>query len=426
MAHTETSGRPMTRTSTSDVTIDSLDDRRGPKSLGAWCAERLYAALGPFPFRVQLWNGMVLAPPRGPACGTLKIGSAWTLLRILLRPGRCVGEAYRSGAIDVDGDLVGVLESVFRRWPEREDRPRSLRPSRFSTLRRARANARHHYDLGNDFYRLWLDDRMIYTCAYFPSPDLDLEQAQIAKMNHVCRKLRLQPGDRVLEAGCGWGALARHMAVHYGAYVTPCNVSPEQIRYARARAVQDGLGDRVRFIEDDFRNVGGTYDAFVSVGMLEHVGRRNQRDVGQVIHQRLDPRHGRGLLHFIGRNRPRALNPWIRRRIFPGAYPPTVGEVLVRVLEPWNFSVLDVENLRRHYELTLAHWRTRFERAADLVAAMFDDAFVRDWRLYLAGSQAAFATGWLQLFQVSFARAQHDDLPWSRAHLHPEERCGAV
>jgi cyclopropane-fatty-acyl-phospholipid synthase len=293
-------------------------------------------------------------------------------------------------------------------------------------LRRARRRVRQHYDLGNEFYRLWLDDEMVYTCAYFPSPDLGLEEAQIAKLDHVCRKLRLRPGDRVLEAGCGWGALARHMAVSYGARVTACNVSREQIHYARERAEQAGLGDRVTFLEEDFRNVGGRYDVFVSVGMLEHVGRRNYGDLGRVIHERLDPERGRGLLHFIGRNHHLPLNTWIRRRVFPGAYPPTLAEVLEGVLEPWDFSVLDVENLRLHYERTLALWRTRFENTADLAATMFDDAFVRTWRLYLSGSQAAFSTGWLQLFQLTFARPRDNDLPWSRAGLYAEEPLGEL
>ena len=174
----------------------------------------------------------------------------------------------------------------------------------------------------------------------------------------------------------------------------------------------------MRYIEDDFRNVGGTYDAFVSVGMLEHVGLRHYADLGRVIHERLDPRRGRGLLHFIGRNRPRALDTWVRRRIFPGAYPPTLSEVFTRVLQPWDFSVLDVENLRLHYARTIEHWRERFERTADLATSMFDEPFVRAWRLYLASSQAAFATGWLQLFQVSFARGHDDHLPWTRAELY--------
>jgi cyclopropane-fatty-acyl-phospholipid synthase len=192
------------------------------------------------------------------------------------------------------------------------------------------------------------------------------------------------------------------------------NVSAEQTAYARRRAASEGLADRVRFVEDDYRNVSGTYDAFVSVGMLEHVGVSEYETLGRVMDRSLTDR-GRGLLHFIGRNRPMALNAWIRKRIFPGAYTPALGEVFERVLEPQNFSVLDVENLRLHYAKTLEHWSRRFDAEAAGIAAMFDENFVRAWRLYLAGSQAAFNTGFMQLFQVVFARGASNAIPWTRA-----------
>jgi cyclopropane-fatty-acyl-phospholipid synthase len=153
---------------------------------------------------------------------------------------------------------------------------------------------------------------------------------------------------------------------------------------------------------------------FVSVGMLEHVGAGDYPTLGDVIHRSLGG-HGRGLLHFIGRNNPMPLNPWIRKRIFPGAYPPTLREVCEHVLEPHRFSVLDVENLRLHYAKTLDHWRQRFECSSDQVQRMFDEAFVRAWRLYLAGSYASFATGYMQLFQVVFARGTSNAIPWTRA-----------
>jgi cyclopropane-fatty-acyl-phospholipid synthase len=220
----------------------------------------------------------------------------------------------------------------------------------------------------------------------------------------------------VVEAGCGWGALALHMARQHGVSVRAFNISREQITYARELARAQGLAERVEFIEDDYRNVAGQYDAFVSVGMLEHVGREHYRELGRVIDRCL-PAHGRGLIHSIGRNRPLRLNAWMERHIFPGAYPPTLREMM-EIFEPHNLSVLDVENLRLHYAKTTAHWLARFEHSAERIASMFDARFVRAWRLYLAGSTAAFTTGSMQLFQVSFARAQHNDMPWTRAHLY--------
>jgi cyclopropane-fatty-acyl-phospholipid synthase len=175
----------------------------------------------------------------------------------------------------------------------------------------------------------------------------------------------------------------------------------------------------VEFVEDDYRNVTGTYDVFVSVGMLEHVGLADFPTLGRVIDRSLTD-HGRGLLHFIGRDHPAPLNPWIRKRIFPGAYPPTLGEVFDRVLDPQGLSVLDVENLRMHYAMTLEQWGRRFESSAADIAEMFDESFVRAWRLYLAGSQAAFSTGWMQLFQLVFARSGGNTLWWTRDEDRPQ------
>ena len=253
---------------------------------------------------------------------------------------------------------------------------------------------------------------MVYTCAYFPTPDTSLEDAQTAKLDLVCRKLWLQPGETVVEAGCGWGALALHMARHYGVTVKAYNVSREQIRTARERAKAAGLDGRVEFIDDDYRAIRGQFDVFASVGMLEHVGLRNYRCLGEVIDRCLRP-GGRGLIHSIGRDEAGPLNSWIEKRIFPGAYAPCLREMM-QVLEPRRFSVLDVENLRLHYALTLQHWLDRFEAASSRVAEMFDEGFVRAWRLYLAGSLAGFRTGTLQLFQVLFARHASNDIPWTR------------
>jgi cyclopropane-fatty-acyl-phospholipid synthase len=188
------------------------------------------------------------------------------------------------------------------------------------------------------------------------------------------------------------------------------------VAFARDRAAQEGLGDRVEYVQEDYRNIEGHYDAFVSVGMLEHVGTPQYRELGEVIRRSLG-RDGRGLIHTIGRNRPKPLNAWIEKRIFPGAYPPTLRQMM-DIFENTPFSVLDVENLRLHYARTLRHWRERFEQHRERVSEMFDEQFVRAWRLYLHGSEAAFSAGELQLFQVVFAHHDNNDIPGSRAHLY--------
>ena len=377
-----------------------------------WVLARIQRTVASAPIRFELWDGFKLDSVAGPRVGSIRFRNRRALLGWVWDPDLNFGEAYMTGAVETCGDLVSILEAIYRALETAKPRSWWLwQPS--NNGRAAKHNVHHHYDLGNDFYRLWLDGEMLYTCAYFPTPGATLEEAQIAKMDLVCRKLRLASGDRVIEAGCGWGSLALFMARQYGVSVRAFNISSEQIAYARSRAKDEGLADRVEFVEDDYRNVHGACDVFVSVGMLEHVGAPDYPTLGRVIDRSLSE-NGRGLLHFIGRNQPAPLNPWIRKRIFPGAYAPALSEVFEQVLEPHAFSVLDVENLRLHYAKTLEHWRQRFNASAPHVSAMFDETFVRAWDLYLAGSEAAFSTGSLQLFQVLFARGASNAVPWTR------------
>ena len=394
---------------------------RHPTRLYTCIVHRVLDALGRPPVRFLLWGGVEVYAGGEPPIGTVTIPDRATLLRLVRDPEMTLGDGYSDGSIRIEGDLARLLETVFRASERARPLPRwmswSLEPvRRRNTLRASRRHIHHHYDIGNDFYRLWLDEQLVYTCAYFPTPETSLEQAQIAKMDRVCRKVELQPGQWVVEAGCGWGSLALHMARHYGVKVRAFNISHEQIEYARHEARRQDLVDRVEFIEDDCRNIHGTYDAFVSVGILEHVGPEQYRELGRVIGRSLS-HSGRGLIHSIGRNRARKTSEWLVRRIFPGGYIPSLREVM-DVLEPSDLSVLDIENLRLHYARTLQHWLDRFEKSTGQVAEMFDEAFVRAWRLYLCGSIASFLSGNLQLFQVVFARGRSNDIPWTREHLY--------
>ena len=399
----------------------------GFSSIERWLLQRLRRSIVDLPIRLVLRGREELSPAAGTdAVATVSIADRRTLARLLFSPEIAFGDGYTDGRIVVDGDLVQLMEHVIRLMrltrPEgwwRRMSSRWLQRVQANTVAGSARNIHHHYDLTTDFYRLWLDSRLVYTCAYFPSPSVSLEQAQIAKMDHVCRKLQLQPGETVVEAGCGWGALALHMAKNYGVKVKAFNISREQILVARSLAATEGLSGRVEFIEDDYRNISSRCDVFASVGMLEHVGIENYRELGRIIHRKIGD-SGRGLLHFIGRNRPgMTFSPWIRKRIFPGAYTPALRE-MTDLLEPWDFSVLDVENLRLHYARTLEHWLSRFEAATPQITRMFGPEFVRAWRLYLAGSTAAFRVGTLQLFQVAFAGAACRHIPWTRAHLYTE------
>jgi cyclopropane-fatty-acyl-phospholipid synthase len=407
-----------------------IDDDRDHRSVGRSSAlERVLArqlleALEQPPISLILWDGEEIESAAARSVGRVHIRDRGAFYKVLMNADLHFGDLYSVARIEVDGGLVEFLEHAYRAVHASVRRSRLAklwahllnRPSA-NTLTGSRRNIHHHYDLGNDFYRLWLDDAaMQYTCAYFPDPGLTLEQAQTAKMDHVCRKLQLRPGERVAEAGCGWGGLALHMARHYGARVRAYNISHEQIVYARSRAKALGLDRQVEYVEDDYRNIDGEYDAFVSVGMLEHVGCDHYTGLGDVVDRCLTA-SGRGLIHSIGRNRPEKMNAWVEKRIFPGAYPPTLREMM-DIFEPHDFAVLDVENLRRHYALTLRHWLARYAAHAPRALELVGPERARTWHLYLAGSIAAFEAGSLELFQVLYTRKESQRFPWTRARLY--------
>ncbi len=394
------------------------------RSMEARMMRRLLAVLGEPPLEFVLWTGETITGTNPQVVARIGIASRATLLGLVRDPQVRFGDAYSDGTITIEGDLVALLEGIYRSGQRAGAGATTLRKlgkllqrrKQTNTLAGSRENIHHHYDIGNDFYSLWLGSTMAYTCAYYPTEEAKLDEAQVAKFDHVCRKLRLRAGETVVEAGFGWGGLGMHMARHYGVKVRAFNISREQVAYAREKAKREGLDSRVEFIQDDYRNITGRYDAFVSVGMLEHVGVENYPELGRVASNSLSS-NGRGLIHSIGRNRPAPLHPWITRRIFPGAYPPSLGEMM-QIFEPWQLSVLDVENIRLHYAKTLHHWLGLYEKNVDRVRHMFDDKFVRMWRLYLAGSIAGFTTGTLQLFQVVFAPRDNNNIPLTRAHLH--------
>lgn len=371
---------------------------------------------------VRLWNGeeFCLSEERPVAC--LEFRDRRAILELMTSTSVGFGECYSKGIIEVHGDLVAFADEITRAITERQrgqyyrHKLRSLLASlRSNTLSRSLRNVHHHYDLGNDFYRLWLDPRMVYTCAYYETADATLEEAQLAKLDHVCRKLKLRPGLDVIEAGCGWGSLAMHMVEHYGVRVTAYNNSAEQISHARDEAARRNLdASKLKFVQDDYRTIDQRCDVFVSIGMLEHVGLKNYRALGALVRRCLKP-GGLGLIHSIGRSRPAPIDPWIARYIFPGGHIPSLGE-MAQIFEPYEFSVLDVENLRLHYARTCRAWLANFELVRNEVSAMYSEEFARAWRLYLAGASAGFHTGTLQLYQVLFAPPGNNNVPWTRKY----------
>ncbi|MBE0487308.1 cyclopropane-fatty-acyl-phospholipid synthase family protein [Marinobacter sp.] len=413
-----------TKTNVLSLPLNAGQVDREPHNYERWLLTKLMRMAGSPPIRFRLWNGDVIEPERPPARFTLHLRDHKALYSLVANPNLAFGDLYSAGRLDVEGDLPDLMESLYRsvhaarqKWPRWLDALWRNHTPRSTGIAEAKENIHHHYDLGNEFYQLWLDQaEMQYTCAYYESADNTLEQAQLAKLEHVCRKLRLKPGMTVVEAGCGWGGLARYMARNYGVKVHSYNISREQLAYAQSESERQGLNNLITYVEDDYRNITGQFDAFVSIGMLEHVGKENYQALSELIKRSLKP-DGIALLHSIGRNRPMLMNAWIEKRIFPGAYPPSIGEFMA-ICEHGDFSVLDVENLRLHYAQTLNHWTERFEANAEHVTAMYDEHFTRAWRLYLAGSVAAFRAGSLQLFQVVFSHGDNNQLPQSRQDLY--------
>lgn len=372
---------------------------------------------------LRLWDGDEFSVSDGNPVACIEFRDRRAILKLLTSPSVGFGECYSNGLIEIHGDFLACANEISRCFTHQRDqhywwhRIRSMVAAmRGNSLSRSRHNVHHHYDLGNDFYKMWLDERMVYTCAYFERPEATLAEAQVAKLDHVCRKLKLEPGQKVVEAGCGWGALAMHMAERYGVTVTAYNNSTEQVTFAREAARDRGLSDRVEFVLDDYRTIDDQYDAFVSIGMLEHVGFGHFRTLGDLINRCLRP-NGLGLIHTIGRSHPRPPDPWISKHIFPGGHIPSLGE-MAAVFEPHKFSVLDVENLRLHYARTCAAWLENFEAVSEQVSELYSEEFVRMWRLYLGGSSAGFQSGTLQLYQVLFARYGNNSIPLTRDYQY--------
>ena len=346
--------------------------------------------------------------------------------RILLNPELALGEAYTDGTMTIEGDdLIGFLQLIMRfrtgaGWSVL-DLLMKLNKARnwladLNPARKARANVAHHYDLTGEIYDAFLDRNKQYTCAYFREPGMTLDEAQLAKMQHIGRKLLLRPGMRVLDIGCGFGTFAVYLAREFGARVTGITLSEVQLAEARARANAAGVTDLVDFRLQDYRSVGGQFDRVVSVGMMEHVGRPHLTTYFRKVRDLLTP-NGVALIHYIGRPvAPMRISPWFQKYIFPGAYCPSLSQVLP-ILEREQVALCDLEVWRGHYDPTLAAWRANFDAHAERVLALTDARFIRMWRYYLASAEVSFSEGLLTIHQLQLARSQ-SAVPASRDYLY--------
>lgn len=346
---------------------------------------------------------------------------------ITVDPTLALPEAYMNGEIDmVEGDLLDLLEIVYTNsgmvnagafWARMADGMRYLfrRFQQLNTTKRARQNVRRHYDLSRELYRLFLDEDLQYSCAYFTRPDMTLEEAQLAKKRHLAAKLAIKPGQTVLDIGCGFGGLSLYLTRNFDADVLGITLSEEQLAIANERAQEEGLEGHVHFELKDYRKLSERFDRIVSVGMFEHVGVNHYRTFFDKCATILKP-DGVMVLHSIGRSGPpAATTPFIRKHIFPGGYIPALSEVLPAI-ERSGLMVSDIEILRLHYADTLKHWRQRFLANRDRIRDIYDERFCRMWEFYLAGSEAGFRWQDLMVFQIQLTR-KNTTLPVTRDYM---------
>ena len=363
-----------------------------------------------------------------PPEATLRLTSKASEYTLALNPALSLGEAYMDGRLVIEeGSLYGFLDVVARNYDATcnpwlaflERLGKGLKQS--NPPARARRNVAHHYDLSSDLYGIFLDRDRQYSCAYFKSPNDTLETAQENKKRHLAAKLYLnRTGLRVLDVGSGWGGLALYLAESFGAEVTGVTLSTEQHSFSTQRAARSPAGARLRFELRDYRELEGPYDRIVSVGLFEHVGKRNYAEFFARIRELLAD-DGVALIHSIGYfDTPAPINPFIRKYIFPGADLSSLSEVFAAI-EPTGLFVTDVEILRLHYAETLRHWRERFTARSEEVKALYDERFFRMWEFYLVFCEIGFRRRTLMVFQMQLTR-RLDALPTTRDYMVDVER----
>jgi cyclopropane-fatty-acyl-phospholipid synthase len=342
------------------------------------------------------------------------------------------GEAYMDGRIDVEGDLADLMSLAIRSGLMSATQSTKgfagkawQTADKLRSFKRDKQNIAHHYDIGNDFFKLWLDESLTYSCAYFRNASDTLEQAQQQKIEHSLKKLRLKPNETLLDIGCGWGGLVIRAAEKFDVKATGITLSEEQYSAASKLIEEIGLQDKATVQLMDYGTLseeGRQFDKIVSIGMIEHVGKENLGEFVNNTEKMLKP-GGLALLHLITGVKEGSVNGWIEKHIFPGGYIPTLPEI-VSHLSACDFHIWDVENLAPHYRLTLDQWSKRFENVVPSVLEKFDEKFVRMWRLYLRVSSAAFREGEVEVHQILVSKGKPDDLPLTREEIYKEqEQC---
>lgn len=373
---------------------------------------------------VTYWDGTTEKFGNGNSSCRIILHKQPDLKILLTDPVMALGEAYMDGDIEVEGSFCEIIKlamlnnnSFLQKRPLIRNVLRSWQRS--NSLNKQKQEVQYHYDLGNDFFDLWLDETKSYSCAYFHSEADSLYQAQLQKIDHILKKLQLRPEETLLDIGCGWGWLILRAAQLYQVRSLGITLSEQQYLETKRRIEQLKLEELVEVQLIDYRQLaekGLVFDKVVSVGMLEHVGKANLSNYMSSVDKLLAPQ-GLSLLHTITHLKEGPVNSWIEKYIFPGGYIPSLREI-IWLLPKHDFHLIDVESLRLHYAMTLDHWAERFEKNIDMVRKMMNERFVRMWRLYLQSCAASFRYSGLDVHQILFSKGLKNDLPLTRQHLY--------
>lgn len=380
------------------------------------------------PVQLHLWTGDTFDLGRfEKPLVRIHIRDAATL-PLLLEPNLdTLGDAYVKEKIDVDGALADIISIAYQLSESHIQAPKFVKAAKkiLHTRKKDKEAIQYHYDVSNEFYQIWLDERMIYSCAYFETGDETLDVAQVKKLDHILRKIRLRPGQTLLDIGCGWGALVIRAAQQFGARCVGVTLSEKQYQLATARVEQAGLADRVEIRLQDYRDVTGTFDRITSVGMFEHVGRDNLAAYFTKMKELLAD-DGLAMNHGItscegedDNALPRG-GDFIDKYVFPAGELPHLAQAL-HAMQQGGLESLDIESLRRHYMRTLQLWSARFEDHAEKIRSMVGETTYRIWRVYLAGCAHSFAIGNVSVYQILCQKAARNaaTLPWSRNYMYP-------
>ena len=374
------------------------------------------------PYDIKFWDGEVIHFGNGESKFKIIFNEPLSKSEILSDPSLALGEAFMSKKIDIEGSLEEVIESFYNNkdsFLSKNSDFLGIKKLIKNSISKSKENVQFHYDIGNDFYKLWLDETMTYSCGYFKSPTDTLIDSQKNKINHILKKLNLKEGDSLLDIGCGWGELIITAAKKYKVKAMGITLSNEQYNKVKEKIKSENLQDLVEVELIDYRKLKNRkFDRIVSVGMIEHVGKDYIQEYFKTVHNLLND-NGISLVHGITGRDEFAVNSWLNKYIFPGGYLPSIVN-LVNTITAEGFYLIDLESLRIHYALTLEHWARNFEKALPEVEKIKDETFIRMWRLYLNACIASFKSGNIDIHQLLFTKGTNNNLPLTRDYMYKE------